>query len=222
MRRTTRPATKKAIEKINRRADTLARIYGKHSIEYENFTTRMAELVNSADDIFTTKSGFLHIRNTKSARENYRQITAFAKSATKTPVSVLKRKKKANDDFFYDSTEDMQDSRHFINKEVYESWIKQFIDYWYSCYDLAGMEGYTGDAKQERADQLNADGNLYVEVWNAFYKKGAFSAYETKIKEYNQQETQQEYDIDEVGNMTEKDAFQRDYSQQGVDIDYGY
>ena len=44
----------------------------------------------------------------------------------------------------------------------------------------------------------------------------------TKIKDYNQQETQQEYDIDEVGNMTEKDAFQRDYSQQGVDIDYGY
>lgn len=222
MRRATRPATKKAIEKINRRADTLARIYGKHSIEYENFTTRMAELVNSADDIFTTKSGMLHIRNTKSARENYRQITAFSKSATKTPVSVLKRKKKSDDDFFYDSTEDMQDSRHFINKEVYDSWIKQFIDYWYSCYDLAGMEGYTGDAKQNRADELNENEDLYTEVWNAFYKKGAFSAYETKVNEYNQQETQQEYDIDEVGNMTEKDAFQRDFSQSGVDIDYGY
>ena len=134
----------------------------------------------------------------------------------------MKRKKKADDDFFYDSNEDTQDSRNFINREVYDSWIKQFIDYWYSCYDLAGMEGYSGDAKQERADQLNADDNLYAEVWNAFYKKGAFSAYETKVKEYNQQETQQEYDIDEVGNMTEKDAFMRDYSQQGVDIDYGY
>lgn len=222
MRRTTRPATKKAIEKINRRADTLARIYGKHSIEYENFTTRMAELVNSADDIFTTKNGFLHIRNTNSARENYRQITAFAKSATKTPVSVLKRKKKSDDDFFYDSNEDTQDNRQFINKEVYDSWVKQFIDYWYSCYDLAGMEGYTGEAKQDRADELQSDDDLYAEVWNAFYKKGAFSAYETKVNEYNQQETQQEYDIDEVGNMTEKDAFQRDYSQQGVDIDYGY
>lgn len=222
MRRTTRPATKKAIEKINRRADTLARIYGKHSIEYENFTTRMAELVNSADDIFTTKSGFLHIRNTKSARENYRQITAFAKSATKTPVSVLKRKKKADDDFFYDSTEDLQDSRHFINKEVYDSWIKQFVDYWYSCYALAALEGYQGMQLQNRADELSENDDLYAEVWNAFYQKGTFSAYETKIKEYNQQETQQEYDIDEVGNMTEKDAFQRDYSQQGVEIDYGY
>ena len=222
MRRTPRPATKKAIEKINRRADTLARIYGKHSIEYENFTTRMAELVNSADDIYTAKSGFLHIRNTKSARENYRQITAFAKSATNTPVSVLKRKKKADDDFFYDSTEDMQDSRHFINKEVYDSWIKQFVDYWYSCYALAALEGYQGMQLQNRADELSEDDDLYAEVWNAFYKKGTFSAYETKIKDYNQQETQQEYDIDEVGNMTEKDAFMRDYSQQGVDIDYGY
>lgn len=222
MRKTTRPTTKKAIEKINRRADTLARIYGKHSIEYENFTTRMAELVNSADDIFTTKSGFLHIRNTKSARENYRQITSFAKSATKTPVSVLKRKKKADDDFFYDSTEDMQDNRHFINKDVYDSWIKQFIDYWYSCYALAALEGYDGQRLINRADELNEDDNLYAEVWNAFYQKGTFSAYETKVKEYNQQETQQEYDIDEVGNMTEKDAFMRDYSQQGVEIDYGY
>lgn len=222
MRRTTRPATKKAIEKINRRADTLARIYGKHSIEYENFATRMAELINSADDIYTTKSGFLHIRNTKSARENYRQITAFAKSATKTPVSVLKRKKKADDDFFYDSTEDMQDSRHFINKEVYDSWIKQFVDYWYSCYALAALEGYQGMQLQNRADELSENDDLYAEVWNAFYQKGTFSAYETKVKEYNQQETQQEYDIDEVGNMTEKDAFMRDYSQQGVDIDYGY
>lgn len=222
MRRTTRPATKKAIEKINRRADTLARIYGKHSIEYENFTTRMAELVNSADDIFTTKSGFLHIRNTKLARDNYRQITAFAKSATKTPVSVLKRKKKADDDFFYDSTEDMQDSRHFINKEVYDSWIKQFVDYWYSCYALAALEGYQGMQLQNRADELSENDDLYAEVWNAFYQKGTFSAYETKVQEYNQQETQQEYDIDEVGNMTEKDTFMRDYSQQGVDIDYGY
>lgn len=222
MRRTTRPATKKAIEKINRRADTLARIYGKHSIEYENFTTRMAELVNSADDIFTTKNGFLHIRNTNSARENYRQITAFAKSATKTPVSVLKRKKKADDDFFYDSTEDIQDSRHFINKEVYDSWIKQFVDYWYSCYALAALEGYQGMQLQNRADELSENDDLYAEVWNAFYKKGTFSAYETKVNEYNQQETQQEYDIDEVGNMTEKDAFQRDFSQSGVDIDYGY
>ena len=220
MRRTTRPATKKAIEKINRRADTLARIYGRHSIEYENFTTRMAELVNSADDIYTTKSGFLHIRNTKSARENYRQITAFAKSATKTHVSVLKRKKKADDDFFYDSTEDMQDSRHFINKEVYDSWVKQFIDYWYSCYDLAGLEGYTGKAKQERADELNADDDLYTEVWNAFYKKGAFSAYETKIKEQNQQETEQEYEVNEGGYLTEKDAFQRDYERSLTDTEF--
>lgn len=220
MRRTTRPATKKAIEKINRRADTLARIYGKHSIEYENFTTRMAELVNSADDIYTTKSGFLHIRNTKSARENYRQITAFAKSATKTPVSVLKRKKKADDDLFYDSTEDIQDNRQFINREVYESWVKQFIDYWYSCYDLAGLEGYAGKAKQDRADVLQDDDNLYTEVWNAFYKKGAFSAYETKVKEYNQQETEQEYEINEGGYLTEKDAFQRDYERSLTDTEF--
>ena len=220
MRRTTRPATKKAIEKINRRADTLARIYGRHSIEYENFTTRMAELVNSADDIYTTKSGFLHIRNTKSARENYRQITAFSKSATKTPVSVLKRKKKANDDFFYDSTEDMQDNRNFINKEVYDSWVKQFIDYWYSCYDLAGLEGYTGKAKQDRADELQDNDNLYTEVWNAFYKKGAFSAYETKVKEYNQQETEQEYEINEGGYLTERDAFQRDYERSLTDTEF--
>lgn len=220
MRRTTRPATKKAIEKINRRADTLARIYGKHSIEYENFTTRMAELVNSADDIFTTKSGFLHIHNTKSARENYRQITSFAKSATKIPVSVLKRKKKADDDSFYDSTEDMQDGRHFINKEVYESWVKQFIDYWYSCYDLAGLEGYTGKAKQDRAGELQDNDNLYAEVWNAFYKKGAFSANETKIKEYNQQETEQEYEINEGGYLTEKDAFQRDYERSLTDTEF--
>ena len=220
MRRTTRPATKKAIEKINRRADTLARIYGKHSIEYENFTTRMAVLVNSADDIYTTKSGFLHIRNTKTARENYRQITAFAKSATKTPVSVLKRKKKADDDFFYDSTEDMQDSRQFINREAYESWVKQFIDYWYSCYDLAGLEGYTGKAKQDRADELQVNDDLYTEVWNAFYKKGAFSAYETKVKEYNQQETEQEYEINKGGYLTEKDAFQRDYERSLTDTEF--
>ena len=134
----------------------------------------------------------------------------------------MKRKKKADDDFFYDSTEDMQDNRHFINKDVYDSWIKQFIDYWYSCYALAALEGYDGQRLINRADELNEDDNLYAEVWNAFYQKGTFSAYETKVKEYNQQETQQEYDIDEVGNMTEKDAFQRDYSQQGVEIDYGY
>ena len=180
----------------------------------------MAELVNSADDIYTTKSGFLHIRNTKTARENYRQITAFAKSATKTPVSVLKRKKKADDDFFYDSTEDMQDSRQFINREAYESWVKQFIDYWYSCYDLAGLEGYTGKAKQDRADELQVNDDLYTEVWNAFYKKGAFSAYETKVKEYNQQETEQEYEINKGGYLTEKDAFQRDYERSLTDTEF--
>ena len=219
-RKATRPATKKAIEKINRRADTLARVYGKHSEEYELFTTEMANLLNKADDIYTTKDGLIHIRNTANARENFRQINAFAKRATKTPVSVLKREKEKRDSDFFDEHINEQPDDKIIDYDTYNSWSRQFETYFDSCYALAALENAA--YVYERADELYNNSTEYTNVWNDFYRKGEFDEYKVKEKQYNAEETQQEYEMSENGVLTEKDAFYRDLSQRGIDIDYGF
>lgn len=219
-RKATRPATKKAIEKINRRADTLARVYGKHSEEYELFTTEMTNLLNSADDIYTTKDGLIHIRNTAKTRENYRQINAFAKRATKTPVSVLKRKKQKTDSDFFDDHINEQPDNTIIDYDTYYKWLREWNDYFDSCYTLAKMEGVSNP--YERADELYNNSSEYTNVWNDFYRKGGFDEYKVKEEQYNAEETQQEYEITENGALTEKDAFYRDLALREVNPDYGY
>lgn len=211
-----RTATAKAIQAINRRADSLAKIYGKHSPEYEAFTDVMADLVNTAADITTTKDGLIHIRNTKSARSNYRQINAVARKVKKTPIQVEKRKAAKQKEEFKQSFPDNDPNEYdgFIDYETYQKWLSIFDSYYDSCYTLAGMEGYSGRELIARTNILYHYENEYKDVWNMFYKEGAFDAYKVKQETYNEQEVTQEYNhvSPETGNLFENPDFYEDIS----------
>lgn len=211
-----RTATAKAIQVINRRADSLAKIYGKHSPEYEAFTDVMADLVNTAADITTTKDGLIHIRNTKSARANYRQINAVARKVKKTPIQVEKRKAaKQKEEFLKEHPDiDTQENNEngFADYDTYLRWFSMWDTYFYSCYVLAQMEGYDGRNLVIRAKELYDDENEYKDVWNMFYKNGAFDEFKVKQETYNEQEVTQEYNrVDpETGNLYENPDFYED------------
>lgn len=213
-----RTATAKAIQVINRRADSLAKIYGKHSPEYEAFTDAMADLVNTAADITTTKDGLIHIRNTKSARANYHQINAVARKVKKNPIQVEKRKAaKQKEEFLKEHPDiDTQENNEngFADYDTYLRWFSMFDTYFYSCYVLAQMEGYDGRNLVLRSKELYDDENEYKAVWNMFYKNGAFDEYKVKQEVYNEQELTQEYNrVDpETGNLYENPDFYEDIS----------
>lgn len=213
-----RTVTAKAIQAINRRADSLAKIYGKHSPEYEAFTDAMADLVNTAADITTTKDGLIHIRNTKSARTNYRQINAVARKIKKTPIQVEKRKAaKQKEEFLKEHPDiDTQENNEngFADYDTYLRWFDMWDTYFYSCYVLAKMEGYDGRDAYIRASELNDDENEYKDVWNMFYKNGAFDEFKVKQETYNEQEVTQEYNRvnPETGDLFENPDFYEDIS----------
>lgn len=193
-----------AISIINRRAKTLTKLFGAHSEIFEKFST---ELTNY--EIFTNKKGVLQLRKNAANRSMYRQLTAFAKRIQKTPYAVLKRKADKframfeNDDFFDGTGGD--DSGKFANIDVYNKWLADCIDYFDSCYNIASLEN--ADNIYSRADYLFNNRNEYISAWNNLYKQGAFSEYE---KQYNTEQFEQEYTIDEeTGEAIPKNNFYR-------------
>lgn len=178
---------KQAIDIINRRAATMQRLLGAHSDEFELFSTDMTNY-----DIYTNSKGQLQIRNTAENRKDYRRLTAWAKRIQKTPVQVIQRQaaKKQQE---YQEYVDSVDESDIINYDAYNRWIRDFKDYFESCYDLATRNGYNGKAAYDYADELYNDRESYVSTWNYFYKTGAFDEYKSK---YEQQQFAQAYNID--------------------------
>lgn len=201
--------TAKNIQAINRRAATLAKLFGIESKEYQEFTARMAGTVG-APDIYVNNKGIVQIRNTKSARANYRQISALSKRVKQTPTSVLKRKAEKQQQDFYDEFEDFNDESEngFIDYNTYLKWLAQFDTYYDSCYELATMIA-SKDAVKYYADLLYENDGMYKDVWNNMYENGVFDAYKVHDDEYTADEFNQEYSIDENGEpFTNPDFFE--------------
>lgn len=193
-----------AISIINRRAKTLTELFGAHSEIFEKFST---ELTNY--DIYTNKKGFMQLRKNAANRSMYRQLTAFAKRIQKTPYAVLKRKADKyramfeNDEFFDGLGGD--DSSKFANIDVYNKWLADCVDYFDSCYNIAALED--ADNIYSRADYLYNHRDEYITAWNKLYQQGAFDEYE---KQYNTEQFEQEYTIDEeTGEAIPKNNFYR-------------
>lgn len=172
---------KQAIEVINRRAETLSKLFGAHSNEFEQFSTDMANY-----DIYTNNKGILQVRNTAENRKNYRQLAAFAKRVQKTNVKVLERKAKKQreeweKEFEGKSTYSQDDMIRDYN--VYQEWLKLFRDYFDSCYTLAVLDGYSGKAAYEYAKFLYNDADAYTTEWNYYYDHGEFDSLKSKYEE---------------------------------------
>ena len=172
---------KQAINVINRRAETLSKLFGAHSNEFEQFSTDMANY-----DIYTNNKGILQIRNTAENRKNYRQLSAFAKRVQKTNVKVLERKAKKQHEewkkeFEGESTYSQDDVIRDYN--VYQEWLKQFDNYFESCYALAVLDGYGGKSAYDYADFLYNDVDAYTTEWNYYYDHGEFDSLKSKYEE---------------------------------------
>lgn len=172
---------KQAIDVINRRAETLSKLFGAHSNEFEQFSTEMANY-----NIYTNSKGILQVRNTAENRKSYRQLTAFAKRVQKTNVKVLERKaKKQREEWAKEfegvSTYTQDDMIRDYN--VYQEWLKQFDNYFESCYALAVLDGYGGKAAYDYADFLYNDADAYVTEWNFYYDSGEFDSLKAKYEE---------------------------------------
>ena len=195
---------KQAIEVINRRAETLSKLFGAHSNEFEQFSTDMANY-----DIYTNNKGILQIRNTAENRKSYRQLTAFAKRVQKTNVKVLERKAKKQreeweQEFQGESTYSQDDMIRDYN--VYQEWLKQFDNYFESCYALAVLDGYSGKAAYDYADFLYNDADAYTTEWNFYYDHGEFDSLKAK---YEEQQFYRENVIDpETGEVIPVDTYE--------------
>lgn len=195
--------TAKNIQAINRRAATLAKLFGIESKEYQEFTARMAGVVG-APDIYVNSKGIVQIRNTKSARANYRQVSALAKRVQKTPTSVLKRKaEKQKQDFTeeYYSENHYEEYDGFIDYETYRKWVSQFNEYYQSCYELAQLLVPKEDI-QWYAAMLYENDDAYRDNWNYAYKAGAFDEWKDAAQEYENDDTKDGYVLDpDSGNI---------------------
>lgn len=195
---------KQAINVINRRAETLSKLFGAHSNEFEQFSTDMANY-----DIYTNNKGILQIRNTAENRKSYRQLTAFAKRVQKTNVKVLERKAKKQreeweQEFQGESTYSQDDMLRDYN--VYQEWLKQFDNYFESCYALAVLDGYSGKAAYDYAEFLYNDADAYVTEWNFYYDHGEFDSLKAK---YEEQQFYRENVIDpETGEVIPVDTYE--------------
>ena len=174
---------KKAIEIINRRVKTIAKLFGTHSPEYEIITNFIA------DFDFYESGGVFKIRNTKANRAEYRRLIPAAKRIQKTHVKVLERK--AQKQWQQARAEDIDDSENFDDFDdfgdteitdlaTYNKWLSTFENYFESCYELAVLEGYSRQPAYDRAEQLYNDKNAYNNTWNYFYKRGEFDDWKNK------------------------------------------
>lgn len=194
---------KAAIKIINRRAATLAKLFGTHSDIYEAFTTQLTEYN------FYEKNGIFQLENSAANRKFYRQLVPWAKRIQKTPYSVLKRKAdklkksiEADKEFFDGVFED-----DVIDLNTYYKWLSAHSDYFDSCYTLAKYEGLSGQEAYVRADDLYKNRDDYVQTWNYFYRNGKFDEFK---REYERDVMNQLYDIDEeTGEAIPKPKFYR-------------
>lgn len=192
-RKTTK--TSKAIAAINRRADTIRKLYGANSEEYAEFTARMSRY----DLTFSDKTGAVHIRDTAGNRANYRQLNAWARQIKKTPYAVEKRKadkKAAQYRAAVDDYEDETGGDRFLDRSTWEKWLSTFNDYFASCYELATMSGASGADAFEYADHLYNSPDDYAQEWNAFYLAGAFDEFRDAAETYQNDAFYQQYGID--------------------------
>lgn len=188
--------TAKNIQAINRRAATLAKLFGIESKEYQEFTARMAGTVG-APDIYVNSKGIVQIRNTKSARANYRQISALSKRVKQTLTSVLKRKaekqKEAFEEMYEESNYEEYDG--FVDYETYRRWYQQFDSYYDSCYTLATMLVPDNDV-QWYAAMLFENDEAYRDNWNYAYNAGMFDEFKDASKDYENDDIKDAYVVD--------------------------
>ena len=174
---------KKAIEILNRRVKTIAKLFGTHSPEYEIITNFIA------DFDFYESGGVFKLRNTKANRAEYRRLIPAAKRIQKTHVKVLERK--ARKQWQQARAEDIDDSENFddfndfgdteiTDLATYNKWLSTFETYFESCYELATLEGYSRQPAYDRAEQLYNDKNAYNNTWNYFYNRGEFDDWKNK------------------------------------------
>ena len=174
---------KKAIEILNRRVKTIAKLFGTHSPEYEIITNFIA------DFDFYESGGVFKLRNTKANRAEYRRLIPAAKRIQKTHVKVLERK--ARKQWQQARAEDIDDSENFddfndfgdteiTDLATYNKWLSTFETYFESCYELATLEGYSRQPAYDRAEQLYNDKNAYNNTWNYFYTRGEFDDWKNK------------------------------------------
>lgn len=195
---------KKAIEILNRRVKTIAKLFGTHSPEYEIITNFIA------DFDFYESGGVFKLRNTKANRAEYRRLIPAAKRIQKTHVKVLERK--ARKQWQQARAEDIDDSENFddfndfgdteiTDLATYNKWLSTFETYFESCYELATLEGYSQQSAYDRAEQLYNDKNDYNTTWNYFYKRGEFDDWKNKEES---ESVERAYTPDKNGELKER------------------
>lgn len=192
--------TSKAIDIINRRADSIKKLFGEYSEEYDLIKAQMSRFDISINE----KTGTVHIRNTKQNRTMYRQLNAMARRIKKTPITVVKRKaekkkaayEKARREYEDAYTESGEPLNGKLDQKTYNNWLATFEDYFASCYDLASMMGYASNEALEVADALYDDKQFYDDTWNQFYMAGAFDEFKDAAQTYDEQAFYNKFGLD--------------------------
>ena len=142
----TKSATAANIDKINRMLDSIADNFGTNSTEFTQFITDH-HLDNY--EIARTKSGKVHIRNTKSNRAKHQRLTATAKVDVQKYIRQERKKYKAPERQQGESTKD-------YNKR-YKEKTRKAAETRYTRKKLEGKHAFLGADDTINTQSVQAD-----------------------------------------------------------------
>lgn len=209
--------TGNAIATINRRADLIAKLYGENSEEYNMYKAQMQRYEVRIDE----KTGRVHIRDNKANRGEYRRLTAWSKRIKRTPAAVEKRRAEKKKQAYEDAADEYYDETGgILDRDTFNNWLNTFSEFFEACYELATMQGYSGQEALDEAGNLYDNSTYFNDVWNSFYNAGAFDEFKDARDSYNEQAFENQYGINPLTGERREDTT-AGYTFYGVDPETG-
>lgn len=192
-------ATDRNIGVINRRLELVAKLFGIHSEEYEMITNELHGFE------FRKKGDGYVLRNTKTNRDQYQRISAWANRIRKTPTAVLQRKAGKKHEEFEDYRETTDDNS--ITFEAYQYWSNEIGNLKDEVYTLVGDGESIGLLDEEEHNYnlyvMFSDPDARFSIWQDLRKHGFYEDV-FPVEDYREVE----YTIDpETGEIFENPAF---------------
>ena len=167
----TKSATAANIDKINRMLDNIADNFGTNSTEFTQFITDH-HLDNY--EIARTKSGKVHIRNTKANRAKHQRLTATAKIDVQKYIRQERKKYKAPERQPGESTKDYNKRYKEKTRKAAETRYERMTssgDFPYSdsSFDPKSLQA-DAERKQKTATDLNTALNNSTPLGNGLFQ----------------------------------------------------
>ena len=188
-------ATSKSIATINRRADLILNLYGENSEEYNMYKAQMQRY----EVTINQKTGAVHIRDNRANRKEFRRLNAWSKRVKRTPAAVEKRRAAKKNAAYQQAADDYyEETGETLDRATFNNWLSTFDDFFAACYELATMQGLSGNDALEVAGDLYDNPSYFEDIYNQFENAGAFEEFAGDKTTYDEQAFENQYGINPV------------------------